>query len=130
MRLITFCAKGWYVVPASPAMVVAAVCFWSSGTTVANLFSPQIRYLLVADVHSTFKLHGGGGSGCRILLLHQGFTPTAEFDGGSGSASSAIRQFGAAAATGRAWNLDGAMCIFQVSQGFLYKIVRVVQCLY
>jgi hypothetical protein len=41
MRLITFCVKGWYVVPASPAMVVAAVCFRSSGTTAADLFFPS-----------------------------------------------------------------------------------------
>jgi hypothetical protein len=64
-------------------------------------FFPQIRYSLVVDVHSTFKLHRGGGSGCRILQLHQGLTPAAEFDGGSGSASSAIRRFGVTAATGR-----------------------------
>jgi hypothetical protein len=118
------------VAPASPLMVVAAVCFRSSGTMAADLFFPQIRYSLVADVHSTFKLHRGGGSGCRILRLHQGLMPAAEFDGGSGSASSAIRRFGVAAATGRVWNLEGAMCIFQVSQGFLCKIVRVVLCLY
>jgi hypothetical protein len=57
-------------------------------------------------------------------------TPAAEFDGGLGSTSSAIWRFGAATATGRAWNLEGAMCILQVSQGFLCKIVMVVLCLY
>jgi hypothetical protein len=88
MRLITFCAKGW---SSSLAMVIAVVCFWSSGTTTVDLCSPQIRYSLVADVHSTFKLHHGGGFGCRILRLHQGLTLAAEFDGGSGLASSAIR---------------------------------------
>jgi hypothetical protein len=88
-------------VPASLIMVVAAVCF-RSGTMAADLFSPQIRYPLVADVHSMFKLHHGGGSLCWILGLHQVLTPAVEFDGGSGSTSSAIRRFRAATATGRA----------------------------
>jgi hypothetical protein len=120
--------------------VVCGACFPDNGGSGGVLpvieydgggsFSPQIRYSLVADVHSTFKLHHGGGSGCRILRLHQVLTPAVEFDGGSGSTSSAIRRFRAAAATGRTWNLEGAMCIFQVSQGFLCKIVRVVLCLY
>jgi hypothetical protein len=41
MRLITFCAKGWSVVPASLTKVVAVVCL-RSGTTAVDLFSPQI----------------------------------------------------------------------------------------
>jgi hypothetical protein len=112
--------------------VVCGACFPDNGgsggvlpvvdTTAVNLFSPQIRYLLVADVYSTFKLHHGGGFGCRILRLHQVLTRAAEFDGESDSTSSTIRRFEAAAATERAWNLEGAMCILQVSQGFLCKI--------
>jgi hypothetical protein len=51
----------------------------------------------------------------KIRGIARGLTPAAEFDGGSDSASSAIQQFGAVDATGRAWNLEDAMCIFQVS---------------
>jgi hypothetical protein len=55
MRLITFCVKGWYVVSASPAMVVAAVCFRSSGTTAADLFSLKfdIRWWPMFFQHSS-----------------------------------------------------------------------------
>jgi uncharacterized membrane protein len=78
---------------------------------------------------STFKVHRGGGSGCRILRLHQGLTLAAVFGGGLISASSVLRRFGVAAATGRFSNLKDAICNFQVSMG-LCKIVRAVLCFY
>jgi hypothetical protein len=72
-------------------MVVAAVCFWPSGSTTADLVSPQTRHLLAVDACSTFKVHRGGGSGCWILRLHQGLTLAAVFGGGLISASSVLQ---------------------------------------
>jgi hypothetical protein len=128
--LSSFCVKGWFFFVASPTMVVAAVCFWPSGSTVADLVSPQTRHLLVVDACSMFKVHHGGGSGCRILRLHQGLMMAAMFGGGLISASSVLQRFRVAAATGRFNNLKDAIYSFQVSLGLLCKIVRVVLCFY
>jgi hypothetical protein len=130
MSLSSFCVKGRFFFVASPAMVVAAVCFRPSGLTAADLVSPQTRHLLAVDACSTFKVHHGGGSGCRILRLHQGLTLAAVFGGGLISALSVLQRFGVAAAMGRFNNLKDAIYNFQVSLGLLCKIVRVVLCFY
>jgi hypothetical protein len=88
-------------------MVVATVCFCPSGSTTTDLVSPQTRHLLAADACSTFKVHRGGGYGCRILRLHQGLTLAAVFGGGLISASERSPMVQSCSCYGKIQELEG-----------------------